>query len=263
VALAFVGARSAVDFSDADEDDVNNPSLPTSGEGSDVADLSLPGVQEELVERLHDTGTPLVVVVVSGKPHAVEWIAEEIPAVVQAWLPGEEGGNGVADVLFGDYNPSGHLPVSLARSVGQIPVHYDRRPNSANNDHVYAESTPLYPFGHGLSYTEFEYDDLTLSDDALDPSGSVTASVTVTNVGGREGRDVVQLYTHAESPDQTRPVQELKGFERVSLDAGESARVSFEVGATQLAYHDREMNLTVHEGPYELRVGHSAAEIAA
>jgi beta-glucosidase len=262
VALAFVGARSAVDFSDAAED-ANNPSLPTSGEGSDIADLSLPGVQQELVEHLHETGTPLVVMVVSGKPHAIEWIAEEVPAVVQAWLPGEEGGRGIADVLFGEYNPSGHLPVSFARSVGQIPVHYNRRPNSANNDHVYTESTPLYPFGHGLSYTEFEYDDFTLSSDTLNPAGSVTASITVTNIGDRAGRDIVQLYAHPESPDQTRPVQELKGFERVSLDAGESKRVTFELDATRLAYHDRDMNLTVHEGPYELRVGHSAADIAA
>ena len=263
VALAFVGARSAVDFSDPDAEDVNNPALPTSGEGSDVTDLSLPGVQSELVERLHKTGTPLVVVVVSGKPHSVEWVAEEVPAVVQAWLPGEEGGTGIADVLFGDYNPSGHLPVSLARSVGQIPVHYNRRPNSANKDHVYTESDPLYSFGHGLSYTNFEYDDFSISDDTVSPSGSVTASIAVRNAGDRDGSDVVQLYAHAESPDQARPVQELVGFERVSLDAGGTKRVTFEVDITQLAYHDREMNLKVHGDAYELRVGHSAADIAA
>lgn len=263
VTLAFVGARSAVDFSDPDAEDVNNPALPTSGEGSDVIDLGLPGVQTELLEQLHETGTPLVVVVVSGKPHSIEWVAEEVPAVVQAWLPGEEGGTGIADVLFGEYNPGGHLPVSFARSVGQIPIHYNRRPNSANKDHVYTESKPLYPFGHGLSYTEFEYDDFEVSADTLSASGSVTASVTVTNVGGRAGSDVVQLYAHAESPDQARPVQELVGFERVSLDAGEETRISFELDATQLAYHDPDMNLTVHEGSYELRVGHSASDIAA
>ena len=263
VTLAFVGARSAVDLSEDDADAAENPSLPTSGEGSDVTDLGLPGVQQALVERLHETGTPLVVVVVSGKPHSIEWVAEEVPAVVQAWLPGEEGGTAVADVLFGDYNPSGHLPVSFARSVGQLPVHYSRRPNSAEKDYVYADSSPLFPFGHGLSYTDFEYEAFDLSSSRLDPSGSVTASVTVTDVGDREGRDVVQLYARAESPDQARPVQELVGFRRVSLDAGESKRVTFEVDATQLAYHDRDMNLAVHEGPYELRVGHSAADVAA
>ncbi len=262
VTLAFVGARSAVDFSDADEKDVENPALPTSGEGSDVTDLGLPGVQQELLEALHETGTPLVVVVVSGKPHALEWTADAASAVVQAWLPGEEGGTGIADVLYGDYNPSGHLPVSFPRSVGQLPVQYNRRPNTARNDHVYTESTPLYPFGHGLSYTDFAYDDLTLESDEVAPSGSVTATVTVTNTGDRSGHDVVQLYVHAESPDQARPVQELKGFERVSLAAGESKRVSFEVDATQLAYHDPDMNLVVPEGSFELRVGHSAAAVA-
>ena len=262
-ALAFVGARSAVDFSDAEEQDTDNPSVPTSGEGSDVTDLGLPGVQQDLVECLHETGTPLVVVVVSGKPHSIEWSAREVPAVLQAWLPGEEGGTAIADVVFGDYNPSGHLPVSFARSVGQIPVHYNRRPNSANKDHVYAGSEPLYPFGHGLSYTEFEYDDLELANREVRPGGAVSASVTVANAGDRAGRDVVQLYVRAESPDQARPVQELKGFERVSLDPGESKRVTFEVPASMLAYHDRDLNLAVHDGPYEVRVGHSAADVAA
>nr|WP_246310170.1 glycoside hydrolase family 3 N-terminal domain-containing protein [Halobaculum halophilum] len=263
VALAFVGARSAVDFLDADEADATNPSLPTSGEGSDVTDLGLPGVQQELLVRLHGTGTPLVVVVVSGKPHSIEWVAEEVPAVLQAWLPGEEGGTAIADVLFGDYNPSGHLPVSVPRSVGQLPVHYSRRPNSATNDHVYTGSAPLYPFGHGLSYTEFDYDDLELAADRVDPAGTVAASVTVTNVGDCAGRDVVQLYVRPESPDQARPVQELKGFERVALDAGESKRVTFELPASLLAYHDRDMNLVVHEGSYELRIGRSAADVVA
>ncbi|WP_435361789.1 glycoside hydrolase family 3 N-terminal domain-containing protein [Haloarchaeobius sp. DFWS5] len=261
VTLAFVGARSAVDFSDVDEKDVDNPALPTSGEGSDVTDLGLPGRQHEFLQELHETGTPLVVVVVSGKPHSLTWEAEHAPAIVQAWLPGEEGGTAIADVLFGDYNPSGHLPVSFARSVGQLPVHYNRRPNTASKEHVYTESTPLYPFGHGLSYTDYEHSGMTVSSETLEPAGSVTASVTVTNTGKRAGSDVVQLYVHAESPDQARPVQELIGFERVSLGPGESAQVSFEVDATQLAYHDQSMTLTVHEGPYELRVGHSSADI--
>ncbi|MWG33479.1 glycosyl hydrolase [Halomarina oriensis] len=261
VTLAFVGARSAVDLSEHDVDPSENPHLTTSGEGADVTDLGLPGVQQDLLERLHGTETPLVVVVVSGKPHAVTWADDHAAAVLQAWLPGEEGGTAIADVLFGDHNPGGHLPISVARSVGQLPVYYSRRPNSATKEHVYTDSTPLYPFGYGLSYTEFEYGDLTLDDDSLDPAGSVSATVEVTNTGDRAGSDVVQLYARAESPDQARPVQELVGFERVSLDAGDSVAVTFEVDATQLAYHDREMNLTVHEGPYELRIGHSAADV--
>jgi beta-glucosidase len=262
VTLAFVGARSAVDFSDSEET-AAKPAVPTSGEGSDVTELGLPGVQQELVERLHATGTPLVVVVVSGKPHSIEWIADEVPAILQAWLPGEEGGYGIADVLFGDYNPGGRLPVSLPRSVGQLPVHYNRRPNSANNDHVYTDSSPLYPFGHGLSYAEFAYDDLSLSTDEINPAGSLTASVTVTNTADRSGRDVVQLYVRPESPDLIRPVQELKGFAQVHLEPGESKRVSFELSASLLAFHDQDMNLTVEDGSYELRIGRSSTDIAA
>jgi beta-glucosidase len=263
VTLAFVGARSAVDFSDADADDAVKPKVPTSGEGSDVTDLGLPGVQRELVERLHETDTPLVVIVVSGKPHSIEWIANEAPAILQAWLPGEEGGSAIADVLFGDHNPNGRLPVSLPRSVGQLPVHYNRRPNSANNDHVYTDSSPLYPFGHGLSYADFTYDDLTLSSDEIKPAGSMTASVTVTNTADRAGQEIVQLYIHPESPSQTRPVQELKGFARVQLEPGESKRVSFELPASLYAFHDRDMNLTVEEGSYELRIGRSSTNITA
>ncbi|WP_435102886.1 glycoside hydrolase family 3 N-terminal domain-containing protein [Halarchaeum sp. P4] len=261
VALAFVGARSAVDFSGVETDMEERPSVPTSGEGCDVTDLGLPGVQEELVAELRETDTPVVVVVVSGKPHSIEEISEEAPAVVQAWLPGEEGGDAIDAVLFGDHNPSGHLPVSVPRNVGQLPVYYSRRPNSANEEHVYTESTPLYAFGHGLSYTEFEYADLELSTESLSPAGTLTASVTVTNTGERAGSDVVQLYTHAENPSQARPVQELTGFERVHLKPGESARVTFDVHASQLAFHDRDMNLVVEEGPYQVRVGEAADQI--
>ncbi|MFC6823574.1 glycoside hydrolase family 3 N-terminal domain-containing protein [Halopelagius fulvigenes] len=263
VAVAFVGARSAVDFSDSDRERVNMPSVATSGEGCDVTDLGLPGVQQELVDRLDETGTPVVVVVVSGKPHSIEKISEEVPAVLQAWLPGERGGEGVAAVLFGEHNPGGHLPVSVPRTVGQLPVHYSRKPNSTNEEHVYVGSDPLYPFGHGLSYTDFEYDDFSLSSDELAPAGTITAAVTVENAGDRAGHDVVQLYVSAENPSQARPVQELVGFRRVSLEAGEARRVEFEVDASQLAYHDRDFDLRVEAGPYEFRVGHSASDIAA
>ncbi|WP_247003873.1 glycoside hydrolase family 3 N-terminal domain-containing protein [Halosolutus gelatinilyticus] len=263
VAIAFVGARSAVDFSDSDKERINKPSVATSGEGCDVVDLGLPGVQRDLVERLHETGTPVAVVVVSGKPHSIEWIAEEVPAVVQAWLPGERGGEGVAAVLFGEHNPAGHLPVSVPRTVGQLPIHYNRKPNTANEEYVYTESDPLYPFGHGLSYTEFEYGDLSLSTEELPPAGAIAATVTVENVGDVAGTDVVQLYASAENPDLARPVQELVGFERVSLEPGEAKRVTFEVDASQLAYHDRNVDLVVEEGPYEFRIGRSAADVVS
>jgi beta-glucosidase len=262
VAIACVGARSAVDFSDLDADRGNRPSVSTSGEGCDVVDLGLPGVQQELVEHVHETGTALIVVVVSGKPHSIEWIAEEVPAVLQAWLPGEHGGEGIAPVLFGEHNPGGHLPVSIPRTVGQLPVHYNRKPNTANEEYVYTESEPLYSFGHGLSYSDFTYENLSLGSDELAPAGTIAGEVTVRNTGDRAGHDVVQLYVSAENPDQARPVQELIGFERVFVDAGETKRVSFEVDASQLAYYDRDFDLAVEAGPYEFRVGHSASNIA-
>jgi len=263
VALAFVGARSAVDFSDVDADKLDKPTVPTSGEGCDVTDLGLPGVQEDLVLELEGTDTPVVVVVVSGKPHAIPEVAAGADGVLQAWLPGEQGGAAIADVLFGDYNPGGKLPVSIPKSVGQQPVWYNRKANTANKTYVYTDAEPLYGFGHGLSYTEFEYSDFELDSDALEPAGSITASVTVTNAGDRAGDEIVQCYQHAANPSQARPVQELVAFERLSLEAGESARVSFEIDASQLAYHDLDMNLAVEAGPYEIRIGSAAAEIEA
>jgi len=261
VAIACVGARSAVDLSDDDLAQRNQSMIPTSGEGSDVTDLGLPGVQADLLDRLTETETPVIVVLVSGKPHAIPEIAETVPSLLHAWLPGEEGGNGIVDVLFGDHNPSGHLPLSIPKSVGQQPVYYSRKPNSANEEHVYDDGEPLYPFGYGLSYTDFEYGELELDAETVAPMGTLTASVTVTNAGDVAGDDVVQLYQHAENPSQARPVQELLGFERVHLEPGESKRVSFEIDMTRLAYHDLAMNLVVEEGPYELRVGTSAADI--
>lgn len=262
VAVAFVGARSAVEFAHPDRDKGNRPSVPTSGEGCDVVDLGLPGVQQDLLERVNETGTQLVVVLVSGKPHSIEWIAEEVPAVLHAWLPGQEGGHGIAEILLGEYNPSGHLPVSIPRTVGQLPVHYNRKPNTATKEYVYTESSPLYPFGHGLSYTDFAYDDLTLSSDKIKPTGRLQVSVTATNLGRKPGHDVVQLYTTQQYPSQSRPVQRLSGFERIQLQPNESKRVSFHLAASQLAYHDRNMDFTVEKGTYDVLIGHSSRDIA-
>ncbi len=261
VAVAFVGTRSAIAFSDPEADMVEQPDVPTSGEGADVTDLELPGVQQEFVEAVNETDTPLVVVQITGKPHSIEWIDANVPAVLQAWLPGEEGGEGVADVLLGDHNPSGRLPLSVAKNVGQLPVYYSRKPNSRNENHVYTDEDPLYPFGHGLSYTEFEYSDVELSDEEVGPADTVTASVTIENAGDAAGHEVVQFYTHQRTPSQARPVQELKGFERVYLEPGESATVSVELATTQLAFHDTDMDLVVEPDEYEVRVGHSAADV--
>jgi len=261
VAVAFVGARSAVDFSDAEGDKADKPMVPTSGEGCDVTDLRLPGVQDELVSRVQATDTPVVVVLVSGKPHAIPEIDANAEGVVHAWLPGEAGGDAIVDVVFDGHDSAGHLPVSLPKSVGQLPVHYSRKPNTCGEDYVYDDGQPVYPFGHGLSYADFEYSEFELSDDEVEPLGTITATVTVTNTADRAGSDVVQLYVSQANPDLARPVQELVGFQRVDLDAGESVRVTFEVGASQLAYHDRDVTLSIESDDYELRLGHSAAEI--
>jgi beta-glucosidase len=263
VVVACVGARSALALTDDVDARADQPYLPTSGEGADVTDLSLPGAQDELLEAVYETGTPLVVVVVSGKPHSIAWAADHAAAVVHAWLPGEEGGNGVLDVLSGEHNPSGRLPISIPKSVGQLPVYYSRRPNSRTERHVYTDSDPLYSFGHGLSYTDFEYGDLELSETAVGPAGTITATVTVENAGDRAGHEVVQLYVSEEEPSLVRPVQELVGFERVFLEPGEAVRVSFDLSTTQLASHDRHMDLVVEPGPFELRVGRAADAIEA
>lgn len=261
VAVAVVGARSALSLSDDVDAREDRPDLPTSGEGADVTDLSLPGVQDDFLRALHETGTPLVVVVVSGKPHTITWADEHAAAVAHAWLPGEEGGHGIVDVLAGDHNPSGRLPLSIPKTVGQLPVYYSRRPNSRDERHVYVDSDPLYSFGYGLSYTEFEYGEVDLSTAEIGPAGTVTATVPVENVGDRAGHEVVQLYVSEREPSMVRPVQELKGFQRVHLDPGETKRVTFELSATQLARHDRDTNLVVEPGPYEIRIGRSAEAI--
>ncbi|WP_459880194.1 glycoside hydrolase family 3 N-terminal domain-containing protein [Halorubrum gandharaense] len=261
VAVAFVGARSAVDFSEVEDAKRERSSVPTSGEGCDVTDLDLPGVQEDLVLRLTETDTPVVVVIVSGKPHSIEAIDEKAPAILHAWLPGDQGGPAIVDALFGDISPGGRLPVSVPKSVGQLPVYYNRKPNTAAKEYVYTDANPLYAFGHGLTYSTVEYGEVEVSAETIDPMDTVTVSVPVTNAGDRAVDEVVQLYSHAETPSLARPVQELLGFDRVSLDAGERRTVTFEVSATQLAFHDRNVDLVVEDGDYELRVGRAADRI--
>ena len=197
----------------------------TCGEARDRAKLGLPGVQQQLVEAVHATGTPVVVVLVSGRPQAVPWIAEHVPALVHAWLPGEEGANAIADVLFGDYNPGGKLPISVPRDVGQVPVFYGHKLSGGRShwkvDYVELSTKPLYPFGYGLSYTRFEYRNLRISAGEARADEQVTIQVDLANVGERAGDEIVQLYVRDVASSVTRPVKELKGFRRVTLEPGE------------------------------------------
>ena len=237
----------------------------TSGEAVDRATLGLPGVQRQLVEAVAATGKPVVVVVVDGRPLALPWIAEHIPALLMAWLPGEEGGSAIADVLFGKCDAGGRLPVTLPRGVGQVPVFYAHRP-SGGRSHWYGNyadlpTSPLYAFGHGLSYTSFSYDGLCIAPAQAGPTGSVTISVDVTNRGRRAGDEVVQLYVHDPIASVTRPVQELRGFQRLHLEPGECRTVTFRLAVSQLGFHDRDMRFVVEPGTIEVQVGASSADI--
>ncbi|KPG77983.1 beta-glucosidase [Frigoribacterium sp. RIT-PI-h] len=235
----------------------------TVGEGNDVESLELPGVQRELVEAVVATGTPTVMVVLSGRPYAIGWAvsgAGAPAAVVQAFFPGEEGGAAVAGVLTGSVEPSGHLPVSLPRSAGAQPFSYLHPILGGPSEVTSADSTPVLPFGHGLSYTSWRRSDLLVDSAEVPAGGSFVASVTVANTGDRPGTDLVQLYAHDVVGSVTRPVAQLLGYPRVALDPGQEARVVFRVPTARLALTDRQHRRVVEPGDVELWVGGSCAE---
>lgn len=236
----------------------------TVGEGNDAEDLELPGVQRALVEALVATGTPVVLVLVTGRPYAIGWTTGpgfRPAAVLQAFFPGEEGGTALAGVLSGRVNPSGHLPVSMPRSAGAQPYSYLQPILGGPSEVTSTDPTPAYPFGHGLSYTTFEHTDLVV-DAEVPAGGTLTATVTVTNTGDRAGQDVVQLYARDVWASVTRPVAQLLGFHRVALDPGERACVRFDVPTTRLAFSDRSLTRVVEPGTVELWVGPSCVERA-
>ncbi len=234
----------------------------TSGEGCDASDLSLPGVQGELVAELIATGTPVVVVVVSGRPYALGEIAGGAAGLVQAFMPGEEGGPAIAGVLSGRVQPSGHLPVQIPRHPGSQPGTYLQPRLGVGNDGITTlDVTPLFPFGFGSSYTQFEIGDLELSDEQIATDGEVTVSARVTNTGRRAGAEVVQLYLRDVVAQVTRPVLQLVGFTRVWLEPLESRRVSFTVHADRTAYTGRDLRRIVEPGDLHVMVGSSAGDV--
>jgi beta-glucosidase len=237
----------------------------TSGESLDRADLGLPGVQQALVEAVVGTGTPVVVILLSGRPLAIPWIAAHVPAILVAWPPGEEGGRAIADVLFGDVSPGGKLPISLPRSVGQVPVFYNHKPSGGRShwkgDYVDLSATPLFPFGHGLSYTRFVYDNLEITPARVEAVDTIAVRLNVTNTGSHDGDEVVQLYVHDVVGSVTRPVKELEGFVRVPLAAGTGARITFHLAVSQLGFHDRDLRFVVEPGTIEVMVGSSSEDI--
>ncbi len=236
-----------------------------SGEAASRANIDLPGVQQQLLEAIHATGTPIVLVIMNGRPLTIPWAAEHVPAIVESWFLGVETGPALAAVLFGDVSPSGKLPATFPRSVGQIPLYYNHKntgrptgPEKYTSKYTDLPVTPLFPFGHGLSYTSFGYSDLRLSAPRIAPAGTLKVSVTVTNTGAREGAEVVQLYVHDEVASVTRPVRALAGFRRISLKPGEARTVDFQLTAKELGLYNRDMKFVVEPGKFRVFVGGSS-----
>lgn len=225
----------------------------------DRASLDLVGAQEDLVRALLATGKPVVAVLFNGRPNSIRYISEHVPAILECWYLGQESGRAVADVLFGDHNPGGKLPISIPRSVGHIPCHYNHKP-SARRGYLFDDITPLYPFGFGLSYTEFVLSNVRLEKSSIAVSESTALHATVTNTGRREGDYVVQLYIRDLVSTVTRPVKELKGFRKVHLRPGESTSVTLVIGPDQLSFTNIEKKCVVEPGDFELMVGSSSRD---
>jgi beta-glucosidase len=230
------------------------------GEGKDRAGLDLSEQQLELVRALKATGKPVAVVLSNGRPLTINWVASNMPAIVESWFGGEKSGLAIADVLLGNVNPSGKLPMTFPRSVGQIPFYYDHKPTSGHH-YVDESDTPLFPFGHGLSYTKFEYAGLQVSPAAIAPDGTAKVIVHIRNTGSVEGAEVVQLYVRDEVASVTTPERALKGFRRVSLRPGEEKVVSFDIGPDHLSLWNREMHRVVEPGTFKIMLGSSSADV--
>jgi beta-glucosidase len=238
-----------------------------SGEASSRSSLDLPGIQEELVKAIHKTGIPVVMVLMNGRPMSISWAAQNIPAILETWFLGIQCGNAIADVIFGDYNPGGKLPVTFPRSVGQVPIYYyhkntGRPPTEHKFTSKYMDMpvTPLFPFGYGLSYTEFKYSDLQISPQKIGTDETVNISVEVKNVGDRDGDEVVQLYIQDVVASVTRPVKQLMGFKRITLDREKSQMVEFNLTQEMLGFYGNNMEYVVEPGLFKVWVGTNSAE---
>ena len=232
----------------------------TCGENQDRAEIHLYGLQQDLVKKVYASGKPTILVIVAGRPQAVVWEDEHLPAIVCAWEPGMVGGQAVAEILYGKVNPSAKLAITFPRCSGQIQMYYNHKPSHYRYKLQDIPNKPLYPFGFGLSYTSYEYSDLQLSKSEISTDENIEASVTVKNTGARDGVEIAQLYIRDCYSDVTRPVKELKGFERVALKAGESKRISFTLTPEHLRYYNIEMERVVEPGTFKVMVGPSSQD---
>jgi beta-glucosidase len=242
-----------------------------SGEAKSKSNIQLPGVQEELIKAIHATGKPVVVIIGAGRPLIFYWTANNIPAIVYSWWLGTKGAEAIADVLFGDYNPSGKLPMTFPRTEGQIPVYYNYyktgRPAANDSDVNYVSAyidlpnSPQYVFGHGLSYTNFNYSDIELSSTSLKGNQKLTASVTVSNMGNYDGEEVVQLYLWDMVASVVRPVKELKGFQKIKLSKGESRKVSFTITPEDLKFYTNDLKYGWEAGDFQIMIGGNSRDV--
>lgn len=234
----------------------------TSGEDTDRDNLDLVGLQEQLIRRLNETGKPTVVIIISGRPLSVRYAAEHVPAIVNAWEPGQYGGQAIAEILYGKVNPSAKLAMTMPRHVGQISTWYNHKRSAFFHPAVCTDNTPLYPFGHGLNYTTFRYSNLQLNKASIPNDGKtpVTASVTIENTGNRDGVEICQLYINDVVASVARPVKELKDFRRVALKAGEKKTIEFTITPDKLAFYDLNMKPIVESGAFEVMVGGSSRD---
>lgn len=242
-----------------------------SGEAKSRSTINLPGVQEDLIKELQKTGKPIVVLINAGRPLVFNWTADNVPTIVYTWWLGSEAGNAIADVLFGDYNPSGKLPMTFPRTEGQIPMYYNHlntgRPAKDENDHVYVsaytdiKNTPKFPFGYGLSYTTFAYSDLKLSKRTIRKNETLEVSLTVANTGKFSGEEVVQLYLKDRIATIVRPVKELKDFQKIKLAAGESKTITFMIDNEKLSFYHNDLELRSEAGEFDVMIGSSSEDI--
>ena len=241
------------------------------GESSSMSNIGLQKSQENLLKALVNTGKPVILVLMNGRPMTLTWEDEHISSILDTWFGGTEAGNAVADVLFGNYNPSGKITASFPRNVGQIPIYYNHlntgRPyhpgdgTKFKSDYLDVANTPLYPFGFGLSYTTFSYSDITLSDKTLKAGGKITASVDVTNTGTRKGKETLQMYTRQMVGSIARPVKELKGFKQITLEPGEAKKVSFSISVGDLKFYNNDLKYIYEPGAFKVFIGTNSADL--